>query len=222
MTPDARPGTPSWPLIRVIADCQKFPGMNGKSSRFRSGNQEMQSRRRRRKSNSRLAINNARCLTHGVPIRKESKSAGRLQDAASGRENMRMSRRCMAAIAGAVVLVHVAAVHAQSPSAPTPEAEPSAKKNQPLPKIEVIAPKKKASRPAPPPPTKAAPAPAPTLVDVPSPPPAPAWAGAFEVPMSPTGGSGLPVDKVPAGISVINSTQIERVGSPSITEAINT
>ena len=51
---------------------------------------------------------------------------------------MRMSRRCMAAIAGAVVLVHVAAVHAQSPSAPTPEAEPSAKKNQPLPKIEVI------------------------------------------------------------------------------------
>ena len=135
---------------------------------------------------------------------------------------MRMSRRCMAAIAGAVVLVHVAAVHAQSPSAPTPEAEPSAKKNQPLPKIEVIAPKKKASRPAPPPPTKAAPAPAPTLVDVPSPPPAPAWAGAFEVPMSPTGGSDLPVDKVPAGISVINSTQIERVGSPSITEAINT
>ena len=46
-------------------------------------------------------------------------------------------------------------------------------------------PKKKVSRP-PPAPVTAAPAAAPTLADVPRPPAAPAWAGALEVPMSPT------------------------------------
>ena len=40
--------------------------------------------------------------------------------------------------------------------------------------------------------------------------------------MAPTGGSELAVDKLPAGSSGINATQIERVSSPSITEPINT
>ena len=39
--------------------------------------------------------------------------------------------------------------------------------------------------------------------------------------MSPVGGSEWPIDKVPAGVSVVTATDIERTGSPSITEAIN-
>src|SRR4029453_18921620 len=58
----------------------------------------------------------------------------------------------------------------------TAEAEPSANKGPALPKIAVVAPKKKASRPAPSP-AKAAQAPAPTVIDVPTPPAAAsAWA----------------------------------------------
>jgi hypothetical protein len=40
--------------------------------------------------------------------------------------------------------------------------------------------------------------------------------------MAPTGGSELAADKLPASSSGINATQIERLGSTSITEAINT
>ena len=54
------------------------------------------------------------------------------------------------------------------------------------------------------------------------PPASPTPAPAAAVRMSPVGGSELPIDKVPAGISIIPSQQIERVGSASITEAINT
>jgi outer membrane receptor protein involved in Fe transport len=52
--------------------------------------------------------------------------------------------------------------------------------------------------------------------------PAAAAQAGVEVRMSPVGGSELPLDKVPAGISIVPSSQIERVASPSITEAINT
>ena len=102
----------------------------------------------------------------------------------------------------------------KKPAAPPKAAQapetPSAGSTAPsLPKIEVVAPKQKATR-APGPPKASAPEPS-----VPAPP-------AAEVRMSPVAGSELPIDKVPAGISVINARQIERVGSPSITEAINT
>jgi iron complex outermembrane recepter protein len=161
---------------------------------------------------------------------------------------MRISMRSMAVIVSGLAAADLALAQTQEPSE-TQESSPPASTAPTLPKVEVIAPKKKAAPPStatpaekgpslpkleviaapkkkvsrpPPAPVTAAPAAAPTVVEVPRPPAAPAWAGAFEVPMSPTGGSELPVDKVPAGISVINSSQIERVGSPSITEAINT
>jgi outer membrane receptor protein involved in Fe transport len=156
---------------------------------------------------------------------------------------MRISLRSLAVIASGLALADLALAQTQGPSeaqepspAPLPKVEvvapkkaatppataAPAEKSPTLPKIEVVAPPKKKVAQPPPPPSKAAPPPAPTVADVATPPAAPAWAGAAEVPMAPTGGSGWPVDKVPAGISVINSTQIERVGSPSITEVINT
>ena len=105
---------------------------------------------------------------------------------------------------------------------PPPQTAPSAEKAPVLPKIEVVAPKQKAPRPPPAPP-KALPAPAAVPLVAATPPPSPpAWAGAFEVRMSPVGGSELPVDKVPAGISVVTSPQIERLHSNSVTETINT
>ena len=95
--------------------------------------------------------------------------------------------------------------------APPPQTAPSAEKAPVLPKIEVVAPKQKAPRPPPAPP-KALPAPAAVPLLAATPPPSPpAWAGTFEVRMSPVGGSELPVDKVPAGISIVTSPQIERL-----------
>src|SRR5262245_16116569 len=164
---------------------------------------------------------------------------------------MRISRRSLAVIVSGLALADLAFAQTQAPSEaqePSPPASAAPETAPPLPKMEVVAPKKKAATPPstaapaekgatlpqievvapkkrvsrPPPPPKAAPPPAPAVADVPPPAPAPAWAGASQVRMAPTGGSEWPVDKVPAGISVINSTQIERVGSASITEAINT
>jgi iron complex outermembrane receptor protein len=108
------------------------------------------------------------------------------------------------------------------PAAPNvaPPPETPAPMAPTLPKIEVVAPKSKAARstgPAKaPPPQPSAPAPAITAAQPAAPAPA------LEVRMSPVGGSELPIDKVPAAVSVIPSQQIERVGSPSITEVINT
>src|SRR5262245_30242630 len=165
---------------------------------------------------------------------------------------MRISMRSMAVIAGGLALADLALAQTQGPidsQDPSPPASAAPPTTPPLPKLEVVAPKKKETTPPstaapaesppvlpkievvappkqkvsrPPPPAKAAPAPPSPVVEAPTPPAAPAWAGAAEVPMAPAGGSELPVDKVPAGISVINASQIERVGSPSITEAINT
>jgi iron complex outermembrane recepter protein len=102
------------------------------------------------------------------------------------------------------------ATQAPEPPAPAPTAPT-------LPKIEVIAPKAKAARPS-----QAAKA-LPPQPSAPAPPSAVAPAApAAAVNMSPVAGSALPIDKVPAGISVIGASEIERVGSPSITEAINT
>ena len=40
--------------------------------------------------------------------------------------------------------------------------------------------------------------------------------------MSPTGGSELALDKVPAGVTIVTGTQIDRVATPSLTDVINT
>jgi outer membrane receptor protein involved in Fe transport len=80
-----------------------------------------------------------------------------------------------------------------------------------MPKVDVVAPKKKA------PPAAVPPQPPPAAAAAPEP---PAWAGTLEVRMSPVGGSELPIEKVPAGISVVNAGDIMRTGSPAITEAI--
>jgi outer membrane receptor protein involved in Fe transport len=92
-----------------------------------------------------------------------------------------------------------------------PAPAPAQKTPTPLPEVEVVAPKQKAPAPAAPP----KPAPAPLAAAEP-----PAWAGTLEVRMSPVGGSELPIEKVPAGISVVNAGDILRTASPAITEAI--
>jgi iron complex outermembrane recepter protein len=94
-------------------------------------------------------------------------------------------------------------------AAPAPA--PAQKAPMRLPKIEVEAPKKKA------PPAAVPPQPTPAPATAPEP---PAWAGTLEVRMSPIGGSELPIEKVPAGISVVNAGDIARTASPAITEAI--
>jgi outer membrane receptor protein involved in Fe transport len=160
---------------------------------------------------------------------------------------MRICRRGLAAIFASLALVDVALgqVQGQSgetptaaePSAPTPDSPAPAPKAPVLPKIEVVAPKsapkKKASRPpeaaktlpvaTPPlasPPAAQTPSPSPGPIAAPPSPPAPV--GNVEVRMSPVAGSELPIDKVPAGVSVIPSALIERAATASITEAINT
>jgi iron complex outermembrane recepter protein len=42
------------------------------------------------------------------------------------------------------------------------------------------------------------------------------------VQMAPGAGGKLPIDKVPAGITVVSGEQIDRAGSTSVTEALNT
>jgi iron complex outermembrane recepter protein len=158
---------------------------------------------------------------------------------------MRISRRGLAAIGASLALVNVALAQVQGqsgetpspaePSAPTPETPAPAVTAPVLPKMEVVAPKsapKKKASPAPaktlpvatPPP--AAPAPAQTPSPSPGPvaatPTPPAAVGNVEVRMSPVAGSELPIDKVPAAVSVIPSALIERAATASITEVINT
>ena len=140
---------------------------------------------------------------------------------------MRISKHGIAVIACSVVLGDAALVQAQTPGeapqgtqqppAQAPQVPVPGKKAPTLPTLEVIAPKKKAPRPTAA--TKAAPAAAASAP--PAAPVAPAWAGTVDVRMSPVGGSEWPIDKVPAGVSVVTATDIERTGSPSITEAIN-
>src|SRR5262245_48769037 len=158
---------------------------------------------------------------------------------------MRISGRGLAAICASLALANVAlgqvpgqsgeTPSAAEPSTPTPEIPAPAAKAPVLPKMEVVAPKsapKKAPRPpaktlpvATPPP--AAPAPAQAASPSPGPSPGPVAAtpappAAVEVRMSPIAGSELPIDKVPAGVSVVPSALIERAATASITEAINT
>lgn len=80
-----------------------------------------------------------------------------------------------------------------------------------LPPLIVTKPEKKTPRPAP----KAAPAP--KLEATAAEP-----EGATTVRMAPAGGSELPLDKVPAGISLVRSDQIARTGSASLIDAIDT
>ena len=150
---------------------------------------------------------------------------------------MRRSRRNLAMILAALALTHAALaqgqVPSQAPQTTEPPAEPGTEAPQVpaptapvLPKLEVVVPKKKAARP----PSAAPNAPAAAAAPVAAPPPGvtaplastPAPVSNVEVRMSPVGGSELPIDKVPAGISIVPSRDIERTGSASITEAINT
>ena len=150
---------------------------------------------------------------------------------------MRRSRRNLAMILAALALTHAALaqgqVPSQAPQTTEPPAEPGTEAPQVpaptapvLPKLEVVVPKKKAARP----PSAAPKAPPAAAAPVVAPPPqvtaplasTPAPVSNVEVRMSPVGGSELPIDKVPAGISIVPSRDIERTGSASITEAINT
>jgi len=150
---------------------------------------------------------------------------------------MRRSRRNLAMILAALALTHAALAQGQVPSQAPPTTEPPAEPGTEapqvpaptapvLPKLEVVVPKKKAARP----PSAAPKAPPAAAAPVVAPPPqvtaplasTPAPVSNVEVRMSPVGGSELPIDKVPAGISIVPSRDIERTGSASITEAINT
>jgi outer membrane receptor protein involved in Fe transport len=85
---------------------------------------------------------------------------------------------------------------------------------QTLPDVVVTAPPKKKA-PAP----KAKPAPVPSAADAPSAPPS-GWAASVR--MAPAGGSELPLDKVPAGITLVTGAEIDRAATPAVTEALNT
>jgi iron complex outermembrane receptor protein len=150
---------------------------------------------------------------------------------------MRRSRRNLAVILATLALTHAALaqgqVPSQAPQTTEPPAEPGTEAPQVpaptapvLPKMEVVVPKQKAARP----PSAAPKAPPAAAAPVAAPPPevtaplasTPTPVSNVEVRMSPVGGSELPIDKVPAGISIVPSRDIERTGSASITEAINT
>jgi iron complex outermembrane recepter protein len=159
---------------------------------------------------------------------------------------MRTARVGVAVLIACLALADASDAQAPAPSEAPPQPEPQVEAPQPappaappaaaptapvLPKLEVVAPKQKAAPRPPPAAAKSAPVPAPpppVSVTAPATAPSPAVAPAaaaqagVEVRMSPVGGSELPLDKVPAGISIVPSSQIERVASPSITEAINT
>jgi iron complex outermembrane receptor protein len=85
---------------------------------------------------------------------------------------------------------------------------------QTLPGIVVTSPVKKKA-PAP----KAKPAPSPSAPDATST-AAPAWGATVR--MAPTGGSDLPLDKVPAGVTLVTGAQIDRAATLSLTDVINT
>ena len=112
---------------------------------------------------------------------------------------MRRSRHSARSAAFHVVLVTTALVLGQG----------LANAQTQLPPVVVTAPAKtKAKKPAP----KVAPAPNAA--------PAPEWATTVQ--MSPTAGSALPLDKVPAGITVVSREQIDRSRTASLTEVLNT
>jgi iron complex outermembrane recepter protein len=150
---------------------------------------------------------------------------------------MRISRRSLALILAVLALANGASGQGPTPSepqqpAPSSSEPPTEAPRAPaptapvLPKMEVVVPRKKAARPPPAapkaPPVVAAPATVPPPQAAAPGTPTSATVSNVEVRMSPVGGSELPVDKVPAGISIVPSREIERTGSASITEAINT
>jgi iron complex outermembrane receptor protein len=116
---------------------------------------------------------------------------------------MRISGRETIGIASSIALATAGLTIGQLPTA--------SQAQQALPPVVVTTPPKKAPRRA----AKTAPAP---KVEAPAPEPE----GPTAVRMAPTGGSDLPLDKVPAGISLVSSDQIARTGSPSLTDVVNT
>jgi iron complex outermembrane recepter protein len=125
---------------------------------------------------------------------------------------MRISGRESAGIASLFALATAGLAIVQLPTAS--QAQQATPPSKTLPNIEVTAPAQKKKKS---PPAKAAPAPAP-VVAAPSPEPAEATA----VRMSPVAGSELPIDKVPAGITLVTSAQIDRAATPTLTDVINT
>jgi iron complex outermembrane recepter protein len=122
---------------------------------------------------------------------------------------MRISRRETTGIASAIALATTGLTLGQLPTAS--QAQQATPKT--LPKLEVTAPPKKKAAPAKA--AKAAPAPEPTAA-----PPVPARSS--EVRMAPTGGSELPLDKVPAGVSIVTTEQIQRTGANAVTDVLDT
>jgi len=120
----------------------------------------------------------------------------------------------------------LATAQTAAPSGPPPAAAPAppAAQSQ-LPPVEVIqkapTPAKQKQKQAAP--KKAAPPPPETLAQTPATEAVPANTSVTTregVRMSPLAGSEIPIDKVPAGISVVTSSDIERSGAQSITQAI--
>jgi iron complex outermembrane recepter protein len=110
------------------------------------------------------------------------------------------------------VLVIVA--QAQMPAAAQQPQAPKTPGPTQLPEIVVPAPAKRKA-----PVAKAKPAPPPVAPDE-TPTAAPAQAAAVR--MAPAGGSELPLDKVPAGITLVTGAQIDRAATPTLTDVINT
>ncbi|HEX5998623.1 MAG TPA: TonB-dependent receptor [Hyphomicrobiaceae bacterium] len=126
---------------------------------------------------------------------------------------MRRLKRGGAGIAGAAALALATAALALAQMPATSQAQQPTQKV--LPPLTVTAPAKKAAAPAK---KKAATVKAaPTLASEPAT-PAPAL---NVVRMSPIGGSELPLDKIPAGVSLVSTEQIERAGSNSIVDVLN-
>src|SRR5262245_36024845 len=125
---------------------------------------------------------------------------------------MRISGRGPAAILLAVLLMMMA--QAQRPAAAQQPQAPKTSGPTKLPEIVVPAPAKKKA-----PVAKAKPAPLPVAPDE-GPTAAPAQAATVR--MAPAGGSELPLDKVPAGITLVTGAQIDRAATPALTDVINT
>src|SRR5262245_4833062 len=128
-------------------------------------------------------------------------------------EVVRISRRETIGVACFVALVTTGLTLGQMPTASQAQ-QPAPKA---LPKLEVTAPPTKPKK-------KAAPAKAPKAASTPETAEAPPSDEglAIGVRMAPAGGSEFPLDKVPAGISIVTGAQIDRAATPSLADVLNT
>jgi outer membrane receptor protein involved in Fe transport len=120
---------------------------------------------------------------------------------------MRISSQGASGVAGIVAIVALSMALVQRPSVAQAQQAPPAQTPATLPEVVVTAPAKKKVAP----PKKAQPAP------VPAPPPE--WT--TDVRMAPTGGSEVPIGKVPAGVTIVGKEELDRARTSSFTEVLN-